>query len=946
VVDFTANRRTDEALLDAFPVPIARITAGDDVSVVLNDSKSGNDASNLVLATVNLYDPGTSYYRYMFPTGFIPPPAVTDTGPLDPCAGGNCGSGSGRYETHFRPDGTNAGLTLILRAFGVITGDIDSTYNMAEVRSGDNIQICHVSTTGEDSQTCPTTEINDATHVVTADPLPDKIVNININTDADWGPNPAVELDDGIAIDVPQILVWTNGNIDVTELVGDLLAGHIHSTLGDVELTSPQRILDANRIPTIDVTGENITMTAGTLGDIGGIGLPGLPNPNSPNPADVDNLGGFLEVNVDVNNNGGALTATDTDANDTQTKGIYLDELTGNLRINEIWTEGNAVDLTTGNVSLRTVNGSIVDANDDDFWNVRGQTIDIDANGGSIGEVANDLDIDSSRASSAPCTTDSCLGTAADHGYGDLDPGLEADNDDVALEASVSIYVAEIDGYLRLLLAHAATGDIRIKVRETSDLDEDLYLIEDGTARFAESNVRAPDSDPDAERDVPVGQIFAEVGNITLLVGDDIVNHPVSEILANGNISIYGDSTGAALSGSDADVTYGTRILLRGRIAADCVVTAGAPGAPVGSCAQETGVTPGASTFVYGHLDVDLIQFGDASGDPFVTDGGGTDQGDNGYVLLDSRTRAFGSDVLDALSDNDEDTFLVYFLQTMDVGSGQVTTAPGAGHTLTLDGRDDTDTYRVFTTGSDVANARNYVVNILDTGAPNDGADEGFIHGHDSTNDLFLLRRSRCIDTQAGYGLDAAGECVSPTETADRPGFVALLHGTPDLYNTQIPPAGQPTDVQRINYDTGLNGRLNVFGFDGDDTYFSDDTSVIVTLDGGAGADDFQVGQIFGTHRTTFTGFLVAPFSAAGGNVAPADTFPGLVATTRGWLSPGIGAPMVVLGGTGNDEFTVYSNQAELRLEGGDDNDIFTIRAFALAAVCNTDVTGDGDCTV
>ena len=37
------------------------------------------------------------------------------------------------------------------------------------------------------------------------------------------------------------------------------------------------------------------------------------------------------------------------------------------------------------------------------------------------------------------------------------------------------------------------------------------------------------------------------------------------------------------------------------------------------------------------------------------------------------------------------------------------------------------------------------------------------------------------------------------------------------------------------------------------------------------------------------------------------------------------------MGGTGNDQFTVYSNQAELRLEGDDGNDQFVVRAFALA---------------
>ena len=59
--------------------------------------------------------------------------------------------------------------------------------------------------------------------------------------------------------------------------------------------------------------------------------------------------------------------------------------------------------------------------------------------------------------------------------------------------------------------------------------------------------------------------------------------------------------------------------------------------------------------------------------------------------------------------------------------------------------------------------------------------------------------------------------------------------------------------------------------------------------------------------------------------------------TTRGWLSPGTHAPLLATGGTGNDTFTVYSNQAEIQLNGDDDNDLFIVRAFAIAAVCDTD---------
>ena len=155
---------------------------------------------------------------------------------------------------------------------------------------------------------------------------------------------------------------------------------------------------------------------------------------------------------------------------------------------------------TSADVSLRTVGGSIVDARNDvarrrglqaaatRAADVIGRSIDIDANGAgaSIGDPdgANDLDIDSSCAVTPAC------------GSGD-----------VALEATASIYLTETDATLRLVLAHASTGDIRLTVRETSaattaDTDEDLHLLAAGDARFAESTTRSPGNDPDAPRTI------------------------------------------------------------------------------------------------------------------------------------------------------------------------------------------------------------------------------------------------------------------------------------------------------------------------------------------------------------------------------------------------------------------------------------------------------------
>src|SRR5207302_7726284 len=91
----------------------------------------------------------------------------------------------------------------------------------------------------------------------------------------------------------------------------------------------------------------------------------------------------------------------------------------------------------------------------------------------------------------------------------------------------------------------------------------------------------------------------------------------------------------------------------------------------------------------------------------------------------------------------------------------------------------------------------------------------------------------------------------------------------------------------------------------------------------------------------TFGGSLVTPydqFPFLAKSLTPQSIF-GTVATTRGWLSAGATSPLVAEGGDGNDTFTVYSNQAPLRLEGDNDNDLFVVRAFALA---ETDpITGD-----
>jgi Ca2+-binding RTX toxin-like protein len=770
VLDLTANRRSSADLGTPLEVVIGSLRAGDDVDLVVNDSKEGNDPDSVGAIEVRLFFPFEVF----------------------------------RPQTHFRPDIADPGMQNILRAFGTTTREIDSAYTFTEVSAGDDIIIGHVTTDaafGEPqiSNTTALTGINSSNFVVIPDLLPGTVISFTINTDVaavlfDLNTDLAVALPP--AGSIPMINIATNGNIVLTELVGDLLVGHIHSTAGDVTLTSPERILDADGQPSIDVTGANITLYSGVGGSRGGIGLP------------TD----FLEINS-ARNGLGVLTAYDIAA--SANSGIFISELIGDLSVAIVHAEAD--------VSLNTVNGSILDGIANDDTNVFGNSIDILAVGGSIGKAGgegNDLEIDSSR-------------------YADGSVGLEAAND---------IYLTEVSGTLRLVQARTPLnldtlggGDIRLTVRESQEpdsLDENLQLLASGSALFIENS----------RRTVEKGFIRAG-GWVELRIGDDLIDTADTSVTAGLHINIYLDDLNNGTANGDPG--YGANTTLRGTF------------------------TPGAGyvTSIFGYNDVDRITLE--------------------KTTLGGWTRIYGSNLATpadgtAPAGDGEDIFVVDRLQTMTVG------------TLTLDGQAGSDHYIIYTNGSQ--NDRNYIINALDTGASSDGVDVLSIYGDDATDDIFLLRAMTAI---AGLG--------GINEVANRPAFVGLLHGT--VAQVQ---AGEYEAVERINYDAAINGRLEVYGLGGNDSFATDDNSAITTLDGGKGDDSFQIGQLYGTQRN----------AAAG--VSANDIF-ATVATTRGWLSAGNSAALVAQGGEGNDQFNVYSNQAMLRLEGDDGNDIFVVRAFALA---------------
>ncbi|MDX6677735.1 MAG: hypothetical protein QOE31_1787, partial [Solirubrobacteraceae bacterium] len=194
-------------------------------------------------------------------------------------------------------------------------------------------------------------------------------------------------------------------------------------------------------------------------------------------------------------------------------------------------------------------------------------------------------------------------------------------------------------------------------------------------------------------------------------------------------------------------------------------------------------------------------------------------------VLGDADGLPGGDDIviLDRLPDLD----LAHKLVAGATGAAALVTGretPRLRDTVDVDGRGGSDRVVVYVSG-----AADQIVNVSDTGGLGDGSDTLTINGG-AADDVFLLRAN----------------------------FVARLR-----------PVGESSSVfeaeyERINYDASVNV-LEVNGNDGDDRFFSDDNSGLTTIDGGAGDDLFQVGQLFGSDR-------LAPSVASGDEIETVET--------------------------------------------------------------------------
>ncbi|HEY8535600.1 MAG TPA: calcium-binding protein, partial [Vicinamibacterales bacterium] len=274
---------------------------------------------------------------------------------------------------------------------------------------------------------------------------------------------------------IENIDATTNGHIVLTEELGDMRVGRIESTARDVFLTA--RLADIIDAPddadAADVLGVNLRFDA-PLGRAG----------TFENPLEIDSsrpASGVVRAD--------ALSD------------IVLVETEFDLNVDRIRSEA-------GDVALRTLDGSILDAFDDAAADAIGIDI-ILLSSARIGDDANDFDIDSSTAR----------------------PGR------LSALAPSSIYITETDSSLNVQQVIAPGGFIRLTVPDTAATDEDLILMEGAV-------------------------ILSNEADISLRVGDDVDTRLESAMFTPADIEIIGDF-------GDADPGVGSRIVLRGAMVAD-----------------------------------------------------------------------------------------------------------------------------------------------------------------------------------------------------------------------------------------------------------------------------------------------------------------------------------------------------------------------------------------
>ena len=142
-------------------------------------------------------------------------------------------------------------------------------------------------------------------------------------------------------------------------------------------------------------------------------------------------------------------------------------------------------------------------------------------------------------------------------------------------------------------------------------------------------------------------------------------------------------------------------------------------------------------------------------------------------------------------------------------------------------------------------------------------------------------------------------------------GFVALMPNSNDSEN-----AVKNTNIERVNF-SAKSDFVQVNMGDGNDSVSVDGTLTDVAINGGAGNDSFQIGQLYQSKRD------------GSAHVAENDKF-STVRTSDGYVSEGVGAgtSLTLNGEEGEDNFNLLHSVGDTNMFGGADNDDFTINGL------------------
>ena len=448
--------------------------------------------------------------------------AVQETDPLGVVEGINFvvtqdPSLSGKYVNHFEPDGGSA-TKLDPAIYADITkaAPIAGKYDFGHLIAGGNIVI------------------NAA-----APGVGDTRVHVRANTDV---------LGSGY------IHAITNGDIELTETAGDFRIELIRSNAGNVALEALHGSVYDIIVGAADdgltpwVIGNSISLRAGAdlFGEV--------------TDSSVGFLSDFLEIN--------SSQQADGKVDGVAEQEFYVRETAGDLRLGGVASQYS-------DVTLITLSGSILDADNDERADIQGAKIDLYVAGGGVGASSNDVEI---------------FGAGAGQ---EQSPAVDIDtvapqSGRLFVEAAQSVYIAEVAAALNVLQVRSASGNVRLTVNDSAHTNEHFNMMVSGQTQFGVS--------------IAAGNINAP-GTVQVWAGDD-VNLPAGTLIESAiSVEIHGDA-----NTPDGDTDIGSTITIQGDVVrAPTVLIAGGRDMDFIQLLSVDGINAGNATILRGNESDDRL---------------------------------------------------------------------------------------------------------------------------------------------------------------------------------------------------------------------------------------------------------------------------------------------------------------------------------------------------